>query len=53
MGWKKLFVKFQEGCLVHDHRLYLSGMKAFPSLFLAWPIKFLLMMTYGLEEDVV
>ena len=54
MGWKKLFEKFQEGCLVHDHLLYLSGMKeAFPSLFLAWPIKFLLMMTYGLEEDVV
>ena len=21
MGWKKLFEKFQEGCLVHDHRL--------------------------------
>ena len=35
MGWKKLFEKFQEGCLVHDHLWYLSGMKeAFPSLFL-------------------
>ena len=27
MGWKKLFEKFQEGCLVHDHLWYLSGMK--------------------------
>ena len=27
MGWKKLFEKFQEGCLVHDNLLYLSGMK--------------------------
>ena len=36
MRWKKLFEKFQEGCLVHDHRLYLSGMKeAFLSHF--WP----------------
>ena len=36
MSWKKLFEKFQEGCLVHDHRLYLSGMKeAFLSHF--WP----------------
>ena len=36
MGWKKLFEKFQEGCLVHDHILYLSGMKeAYMSLFLA------------------
>ena len=36
MGWKKLFEKIQEGCLVHDHLLYLSGMKdAFLSLCLA------------------
>ena len=36
MSWKKLLEKFQEGCLVHDHRLYLSGMKeAFLSHF--WP----------------
>ena len=36
VGWKKLFEKFQEDCLVHDHLLYLSGMKeAFISLFLA------------------
>ena len=35
MGWKKLFEKFQEGCLMHDHLWYLSGMKeAFPGLFL-------------------
>ena len=35
MGWKKL-EKFQEGCLLHDHLLYLSEMKeAFMSLF--WP----------------
>ena len=27
MGWKKLFKKFQEGCLVHDRLWYLSGMK--------------------------
>ena len=27
MGWKKLFEKIQEGCLVHDHLLYLSEMK--------------------------
>ena len=27
MGWKKLFEKFQEGCLVHDNLFYLSGMK--------------------------
>ena len=33
---EKLFEKFQEGCLVHDHLLYLSEMKeAFMSLFLA------------------
>ena len=32
--------KFKEGCLEHDHLLYLSGMKeAFLSLFLAWPIQ--------------
>ena len=36
MGWKKLFEKFQEGCLVHDHPLYLSEMKeAFMSIFFA------------------
>ena len=36
MSWKKLFEKFQEGCLVHDNRLYLSGMnEAFLSHF--WP----------------
>ena len=40
VGWKKLFEKFQEDCLVHDHLLYLSGMKeAFLSLFLVWSIK--------------
>ena len=34
MSWKKLFEKFQKGCLVHDHHLYLSGMKeAFLSHF--------------------
>ena len=40
---------------MHDHLLYLSGIKeAFLSLFLAdHPIRFLLMRTYGLEEDVV
>ena len=55
MSWKKLFEKFQEGCLVHDHRLYLIGMKeAFLSHFgLTHPIKFLLMRTYCLEEDAV
>ena len=54
MAWKK-FEEFEEGCLVHDHLLYLSGMKeAFMSLFdLKHPIRFLLMRTYGLEEDVV
>ena len=36
MGWKKLFEKIQEGCLVHDNLLYLSEMKeAFMRLF--WP----------------
>ena len=36
MGWKKLFEKFQEGCLLHDHLLYVSGMKeAYLSAF--WP----------------
>ena len=36
MGWKKLFEKFQEGCLVHDHPLYLSEMKeAYMSIVLA------------------
>ena len=55
MGWKKLFEKFQECRLVHDHLLYLSEMKeAFMSLFgLKHPIKFLLMRKYGLEEDNV
>ena len=46
MSWKKLSEKFQEGCLVHDHRLYLSGMllylsgmkEAFLSHF--WPDTF-------------
>ena len=37
MGWKKLFEKFHKGCLLHDHLLYLSGMKeAYLSLFLTW-----------------
>ena len=27
MGSKKLFEKFQEGCLVHVHLLHLSGIK--------------------------
>ena len=56
MGWKKLFGKFQKGCLVHDHLLYLSEMKeAFMSRFfgLKHPITFLLIRTYGLEEDGV
>ena len=56
MCWKKLFEKFQEGCLLHDHLWYLSGMKeAFQSLFfyLTYPIKFLPMRTHGLEEDFV
>ena len=36
MGWKKLFEKFQEGCLVHDNPLYLSKMKeAYMSIVLA------------------
>ena len=36
MGWKKLFEKFKDGYLFHDHLLYLSEMKeAFMSLFLA------------------
>ena len=35
MSWKKLFRKIQEDCLVLDHRLYLSGMKAFLGHF--WP----------------
>ena len=55
MGWKK-FEKFQEGCLLHGHLLYLSEFKRsiYESLFgLKHPIKFLLMRTYGLEEDVV
>ena len=26
-GWKMLFEKFKEGCLVHDHLLNLSRMK--------------------------
>ena len=35
VGWKKLFEKFHEGCLVHANRLYLRGMKeAFLSPFL-------------------
>ena len=56
MGWKKMFEKFQEGCLVHDHLLYLSEMKeAFMSLYfgLKHPITFLLMRTYSLEKDFV
>ena len=56
MCWKKFFEKFQEGCLLHDHLWYLSGIKeAFQSLFfyLIHPIKFLPMRTYGLEEDFV
>ena len=36
MGSKKLFEKCQEDCLVHEHLLYLSGMKeTIMSLFLA------------------
>ena len=36
MGSKNVFEKCQEDCLVHEHHLYLSGMKeAFISLFLA------------------
>ena len=36
MGLKKLFEKFQEGCLEKDKLWYLSGMtEAFLSLF--WP----------------
>ena len=50
-GWKKLFEKFQEGCLVHDHLWYLSGMKE--AFGLTNPIKFLLIRTYSLEEEVV
>ena len=39
-GWKKLFEKFKEGCLVHDHLLNLSRMKeAILSLFFAWHIQ--------------
>ena len=52
--------KFQEGCLVHDHLWYPSGLKeAFLSLCLAWPIQSSFcswvhnIMTYGLVEDVV
>ena len=55
MGWKKLFEKFQEGCLVHDHLLYRSEFERsiYESLFgLKHQIKFLLMRKYGLEEDV-
>ena len=55
-GWKKLFEKFKVGCLVQDYLLNLSSMKeAFLSLCfcLTHPIKFLLMKTYGLKEDVV
>ena len=38
MCWKKFFEKFQEGCLLHDHLWYLSGMKeAFQSVFLPDP----------------
>ena len=55
MCWKKFFEKFQEGCLLNDHLWYLSGMKEeFQSLFyLTYPMKFLPMRPYGLEEDVV
>ena len=55
MFWKKFFEKIQEGCLLHDHLWYLSGMKEeFQSLFyLTYPMKFLPMRTYGSEEDVV
>ena len=55
-GLEKLFEKFQEVFLLHDHLLYLSEMKeAFMSLFfgLKHLIKFLLMRTYGFDEDVV
>ena len=35
VGWKKLFENFQEGCLVHDHLMYLSRrIEGFMSLFL-------------------
>ena len=34
VGWKKLFENFQEGCLVHDHLMYLSRrIEGFMSLF--------------------
>ena len=53
MGWKKLFEKFQEGCLAHDHLWYLSGMSISKDLFgLTYPIKFFPKRTYG-SEDVV
>ena len=54
MSLKKLFEKFQEGCLVHDQLWYLSGIKeAFLCLFgLIQLIKLLLMRTYGFEENV-
>ena len=39
-GWKTLFEKFKEGCLVHEHLLNLSRMKeAIMSLFFAWRIQ--------------
>ena len=50
-GWKKLFEKFKVGCLVQDHLLNLSSMKE--AVFETHPTKFLLMKTYGSEEDVV
>ena len=38
VGWKKLFENFQEGCLVHDHLIYLSRrIEGFMSLFFTWP----------------
>ena len=55
MGWKKLFENFQEDCLVHDH-LFVSEWNErsiYESIFgLRHQIKFLLMRSYGLEEDV-
>ena len=56
MGWKKLFEKFHEGCLVHANLLYLRGMKeaSYESFFgLRHSINCLLMRTYGLEEYAV
>ena len=44
VGWKRLFEKFQEGCLVHANRLYLRGKKE--AFGLTHPINLLLMRTW-------